>query len=240
MEKIRNYIKNGKGLGFLFLLASAVVMTIFVVFILKQTYTELRPQMMLVADEILPITVREGKIVQPQDVYKRVDIRLGNDENQAEVFPVVLDTKGENAELPKAKMGLFIMKDVIYWIMENEVKRFSLQDGEMTKPALEKTVDAILGVFSLIVAVVLIVMLFVFSLIETVILAVFGSLFLKACKIDNKFSFDALMRLSAVMVAIISLVGLILSLFGLPIMWIYQFLAALLCVGLFLYNEKSV
>ena len=149
MEKIRTYIKKGKGLGFLFLLASAVVMTIFMMFILKQTYSEMRPKVMLVADEILPITVSQGKITNPVDTYKRLDIQLG-DKEESDIFPVVLDTRNEAAELPKAKMGLFIMSDVIYWVMEDQVKRYPLRDGEMTKPVLEEKLDTILGMFSLV------------------------------------------------------------------------------------------
>lgn len=239
MEKIKTYIKNGKGLGFLFLLASAVLMTIFVIFLLKQTYNEMRPKVMLVADEILPITVSGGKITNPLDVYKRVDVQLGNDNDASDVFPVVLDTKSETTEMPKAEVGLFVMRDVVYLLMEDEVKRFPLKDGNMTKSVLEEKLDAVLGVFSLAVSMVLIAILFVFSLLETVVLAGLGGFLLKIFKTEKVFSFDVLMRLSAVMVAVIEVAGLIFSLFGLPIMWGYQFLMALFGVGLFLYNEKS-
>ena len=239
MEKIRTYIKKGKGLGFLFLLASAVVMTIFMMFILKQTYSEMRPKVMLVADEILPITVSQGKITNPVDTYKRLDIQLG-DKEESDIFPVVLDTRNEAAELPKAKMGLFIMSDVIYWVMEDQVKRYPLRDGEMTKPVLEEKLDAVLGVFSLAISVALILMLFVFSLVEAVILAVFGGIFLKIHKADNLFSFDALMRLSAVVVATIEILGFILTLFGVPFRLGYQFVIALIGVSLFLYKEKNI
>lgn len=239
MEKIKTYIKNGKGLGFLFLLASAVLMTIFVIFLLKQTYNEMRPKVMLVADEILPITVSGGKITNPLDVYKRVDVQLGNDNDASDVFPVVLDTKSETTEIPKAEVGLFVMRDVVYLLMEDEVKRFPLKDGNMTKSVLEEKLDAVLGVFSLAVSMVLIAILFVFSLLETVVLAGLGGFLLKIFKTEKVFSFDVLMRLSAVMVAVIEVAGLIFSLFGLPIMWGYQFLMALFGVGLFLYNEKS-
>lgn len=239
MERIKNYIKNGKGLGFLFLLASAVIMTIFVMFVLKQTYNDMRPQIMSLADEMLPITVSDGKIVAPQDVYKRVDIKFGDNEEQSEAFPVVLDTKSENAELPKAKMGLFIMKDVIYWVMEDEVKRYPLRDGEMTKPVLEEKLDIILGMFSLVSSLVLILILFVFALIEAAILAGLGGFFLKMNKADNKFSFEMRMRLSAVIVAAIEIIGFVLSLFGVPPMLSGQFVVALLCVILFLYKEMQ-
>ena len=240
MEKIRTYIKKGKGLGFLFLLASAVVMTIFVMFVLKQTYSEMRPKVMLVADEILPITVSQGKITNPVDTYKRLDIQLGDNNEESEIFPVVLDTRNENAELPKAKMGLFIMSDVIYWVMEDQVKRYPLQDGEMTKPVLEEKLDAVLGVFSLFISVVLILILFVFSLVESAILAGLGGIFLKIHKADNLFSFAALMRLSAVVVATIEILGFILTLFGVPFRLGYQFVIALIAVSLFLYKEKNI
>jgi len=240
MEKIKAYIKTGKGLGLLFLLAASVLMTLFMMFFLKQAYSELRPQIMLVADEMLPITVSGGKVVAPQDVYKRVDIKIGNGGEDAGVFPVVLDTKSNADELPKAKAGLFIMKNVMYLLNDEEVKRVPLRDGELTKSVMEEKLNALAGMLSLIISVVLILMLFGFSLLEAVIAAGFGCIFLKTVKADKLLSFDGLMRLSAVVVSFIEIIGFALSLAGAPLLVGYQFILMLVCVGLFLYREKML
>lgn len=61
MEKIKLYIRRGKGIGLLFLLASAVLATMFLMISLKSAYTEIKPEVVLVANEFLPITVKGGK-----------------------------------------------------------------------------------------------------------------------------------------------------------------------------------
>lgn len=50
MEKIKLYIRRGKGIGLLFLLASAVLATMFLMISLKSAYTEIKPEVVLVAN----------------------------------------------------------------------------------------------------------------------------------------------------------------------------------------------
>lgn len=77
MEKIKLYIRRGKGIGLLFLLASAVLATMFLMISLKSAYTEIKPEVVLVANEFLPITVKGGKIVEPANAYKRIELDFG-------------------------------------------------------------------------------------------------------------------------------------------------------------------
>lgn len=237
MEKIKNYIKNGKGLGFLFLLAASVLMTMCIMFALKQVYSQFRPQIMLAADEILPIDVRDGKIISPQDTYKKVDINLGEYNGKTEIFPVVLDTKSETSAMPKAEIGLFIMQDVVYWVMQDEVRRVQLRDGELNKNLLEEKLDSFLGISSLFISIMMIFLIFVFSLIKSLVLVLFGGLILKVKHLDKWLSFEAQMRLAAVVVAMIETCSFVLSLLGLPIMWFYQLLIEMLLVGWYIVRE---
>ena len=61
MDKIINYIKKGRGLGFIFLLAVAVLKTIPIMFEMKSVYADLQPKIMLIADDFLPIKIEKGK-----------------------------------------------------------------------------------------------------------------------------------------------------------------------------------
>ena len=57
MEKFVNYVRNGKGIGLLFMLAASVVVTIVMLLVAKNFYGEMRPQALIVANDFLPITV---------------------------------------------------------------------------------------------------------------------------------------------------------------------------------------
>lgn len=239
MEKIKNYIKNGRGLGFLFLMTASVLMTMGIMFALKSVYGQIRPQIMLVADEILPINVQAGKIVSPENVYKRVDINFGESDGKVEIFPVVLDTKSEASDMPKAEMGLFLMRDVAYLIMQDEVRRIQLHDGEINKPLLEEKLDYFLGLSSLIMSVMMVAIIFIFSLIKSLILALLSGIILKAQQASSLFSFEAQMRLCAVVVASIETVCFLFSLVGLPVVWFYQFVIEMVLVSLYVVKESK-
>lgn len=237
MEKLANYIKNGKGLGFLFLLAASVIMTIFIMLSLKQVYADVSPQVTKIANEILPIVVKEGQIVSPENVYKKFDIHLGNYDNKIDVFPVVFDTQNESTMIPKTESGIFIMRDVIYLIMQDEVRRISFKDGEFNQSMFEEKINSFLGFSSLVVATIMILLFFVFTLVKTLILILLGKLLLKVKQPINTWATDVLVRLSAVVVAGIELLCFCLSLFGLPITWLYQFIVEIILVWLFINQE---
>ena len=63
MEKIVNYIKNGKGIGFIFLLAVAVLITLIITIKFKEFSVPIREEIVTISKDFLPITVSEGKII---------------------------------------------------------------------------------------------------------------------------------------------------------------------------------
>jgi hypothetical protein len=73
MKKIVTYIKQGKGTGLLFLLAGAVIMTLFFIIPAKEMVKDIEPKIMLVAKDFLPITIENKKITTPTDTYKKLD-----------------------------------------------------------------------------------------------------------------------------------------------------------------------
>ncbi|MBR2274373.1 MAG: DUF1189 family protein [Alphaproteobacteria bacterium] len=241
MEKIVAYILSGKGKGLLFLFAAAVVVTFAGMLALKQFYGEFRPQLLLVADEFLPITVEKGKIVQPLGVYKKVDLKFDESADNADVLPIVLDTQQESSEVPMAKMGVFIMQDMIYAISPNKIQRIQLTDGVWTKSKIEEMLNSFVGMFSLLISVLMIGFLFVIMLIKTLIVAGIGKLLLKPMQLLNKFDFSILMRLSAVAVATIEIAAIALSLLiGVGFGILSRLLLAVLLIMLFLYRQRKV
>ena len=144
MEKIKLYIRRGKGIGLLFLLASAVLATMFLMISLKSAYTEIKPEVVLVANEFLPITVKGGKIVEPANAYKRIELDFGGKGEKKDLFPVVLDTRNEVSSVPTEPQGLFITTDTVYAVTADQIRRLNLQtqqDGVLTKENFAEIMD---------------------------------------------------------------------------------------------------
>ncbi len=243
MEKIMQYIKAGKGRGLIFLLAAAVVISFVGIIFLKQIYNSAEPKFMLVADEFLPITVQEGKIVNPIDTYKKVDFKFGNVLDNSDVLPIVLDTRKETSTIPEAKLGIFIMTDIVYIISPNKIEKFYLPDGVWDKDAVKNYFDSFISTVSLFIAGLLVAILFLFLLIKTIIIAWLSELWLKAMKKTNLPDFAAFMRLSAVIVAILNTILMVLGVccsFSLNI-WVRGIIALALVISTILkLSEQDV
>lgn len=241
MEKIVNYIKFGKGNGLLFLLATTVLITIFWLLFFKQFYNDFRPQLISVAEQITPITVQDGRIVKPEDTYKRLELKIGDDTSSDSIFPVVLDTREPVSELPKEKVGLFIMSDVVYLIAPTEIKKVTLKDGVWTLQSVEEFLNYFSGVISMVISVVMIAVLFGLMLIKTLIAAALGKWAVKKfSKIEN-INFDTFMRLGALLLCAIEIVCVGLVFFmGLHVGWLLQVLIAILFIFLFFNKDRKL
>ncbi len=201
MEKFVNYVRNGKGIGLLFMLAASVVVTIVMLLVAKNFYGEMRPQALIVANDFLPITVKGGQIVAPADTYKRVDLKFGNTGTKKDNFSIVLNTRETASSLPRGAQGLYIYKDMIYAATPGQIRSYELQDGFWDKDSFEKLLDSITGIVSGVIGVVLIGILFIVCLFKTFVAAVLGFLAAKVLNRAKQFDMQALMRFCAVFIS---------------------------------------
>lgn len=211
MEKIFNYVKNGKGMGLLFLMATAVLVTLSFSLVFKDVYQKVKPEVLTVAGEFLPITVENGRIVSPADTYKKIDFDFGGTQNKKDVFPIVLDTRSETSAVPEAKQGLFIMSDMVYAVSANKINRIALQDGVLDQEKFAELLDIYSGYFSAVMVVIMVAMLFFGYLLKSWLAALVCRLVLKAASMADAFSFSALMRLSSVLTAGVAVASLALN-----------------------------
>ena len=241
MEKIVNYIKSGKGNGLLFLLATALIVTIFWMFLFKQIYNGIKPQLLLAADEFLPITVENSQVKEPLDSYKRVDILFGSKEETNKIFPIILDTREEPESFTNIPMGLFIDRKNINIKFPSEIKVIPWQDGVWDKSIAEDFLDYFSSTFSFIISILMVILLSVFLAIKTFIVAILGKYIVKPLLKDNSTDFSPFMRLSAILVSLTELVLLGLSfLTGLRIGIFPQiFIVLILFYGFFL-QQKNI
>ncbi|MBP3688121.1 MAG: DUF1189 family protein [Alphaproteobacteria bacterium] len=237
MLQIINYIKKGKGVGLLIVLAAAVLSTIILMLSGRYVYSQARPQIMLIAQDFLPITVKDGKVVNPVGTYKRNDLGFGK---PGGVFPIVLDTREEISQLPTAKQGLFLMRDKIYTVSPTQKRIFTWEDGVWDTERFETVLDYFSGIVFGILAIIGAAVFFLMYLFKTWLVSVLGLIGVKVMKKDEIFDFSVLMRLSAVLVCVMEIISFALNTvlaFSIPGKMIF-FLAVAL-EWLFIGREKA-
>ena len=240
MEKIINYIKNGKGLGLLFLLAGSVLITIMYMFVAKEIIKDFEPKVMLIANDFLPLTVNEQKITSPLDTYKRIEINLSDDEQSKDLFPVVLDTKNKTQDLKNEKIGLFITQDSVILKTFNDTKNLKLKDGVYDINTFKQMYTQTFGKVSLIASILLIIGFFLSLLTRTVITALVGLLGVKLLKITSPIDLNYTMRLSAIIISFIDVATHILANFlPLNITSIHTLILGIIIELIFLNKQKN-
>jgi len=208
MNKIVNYIRQGKGQGLIFLLAAAVLVTIFAVTFVKYQYNDFRPQLISAMDEMLPFTVQNGQIVEPKDSYKKIDLKLSGEDTSNVSIALVLDTRDDASDITPNAYGLYFMKDKFYIVSPNKVERRSLSDGVWDKQKAEELLDYFVGVLWLTISVVMLAVLFLLFLIKTLIVVLFGKIAFKIFQKKGPLEFSSFMRLGAIIVAVIETISL--------------------------------
>lgn len=104
MRKITSYILNGQGLGMKFLAGLSVLMALIFAIVIRVQGAAYVPYAQEIADQMLPVKVVNGQIVEPLNTFKMAQIRIeGRDTPLA--LPLVLDTRVTNLDanlLPQA------------------------------------------------------------------------------------------------------------------------------------------
>ena len=195
-----NYIKNGRGFGLLFLLASALLCTLMFSFVVRDAYNTYSPKIVEIANNFLPIEIQNGKIVSPEDFYK--EVKIGAEENGDEyVFRVIMDTR-EGAEYhSEFKQGLFIYPNALYMVSDNQVKKMEYKhEGVLNTDDFSKFMDKFLSFFSVIMSAIVVVYFFIVFLLHASVVAIVGHFAIKIGGAEL-WKFSTLMRLSAFVVA---------------------------------------
>ena len=128
MKKIISYIAQGQGIGLKYLALLALILGILGGIGTKVIATDGIPLAQQVADQLLPIKVENGQIVEPQETYKVVHLRFGGDEN-AYPIPIVLDTTSDMLDINLLDQGAYITRSYLYMINEHEARTYKL-DGD--------------------------------------------------------------------------------------------------------------
>lgn len=238
MEKVINYVRQGKGLGLLFILAASVLVTIIFVLLGKELYSETREQVLTVAGDFLPITVQKGVITEPEDTYKRVNVDFGKMGDPKDMIAIVLNTREDFVVSPQDMNGLYLLKNQIYVVSSTQMRHYALQDGIWNMERFEKLMDDVAGVIFVSISVILIGMLFLICLVKTFTAALLGKLLLKVVGKSADWDMPALMRLCAVLVALWEILRWGCVFLGIELTGFSAFVIVLILELVFLFKEN--
>ena len=217
MKSIINYIKFGRGIGARWLFLYAVVVSIVLGVSIKIAGYYATPTLQSIADQLLPIKIENGVIVEPENTVKAVKL----DAEELSQYPIILDTTLEVIDTAGLRDGIYISKKAVYFVNDNQIRVHNFS-GTMDLPKGDYTdmfkkiavyVAWFMGLLALIV-------LFIVYLALTAFYAIFATTLSKVCKVN--LDYPAGMRLSALAYIFTSVLLAILRLCGLNTpLWLY-------------------
>ncbi len=129
MNKIKAYILNGKGIGALLLFALAFVASVYLSLSMRSTLIELMPLAQGIADEILPIEVKNGVVVTPDNTVKVIDLNEDNGDQNAKIPVLVIDTTQDTLDTSDLAQGFYLSRTTAYVVKADEVRTMKLQNN---------------------------------------------------------------------------------------------------------------
>lgn len=240
MNKLLTYIKHGKGYGLLFLLASAVVITILYMINFKTVFSEIKPQIELVAEDFLPITIKDKQIVSHPNTYKSVYLQLGDATKSDFNLPIIMNTQDTYAQLPKEKTAIYLSKEYFHIITPNEIKKIEYSDGTYDINTFKKLMNKTIGLASSFVTATIIIFLFINFLIKSIMLFFFSNLIIKITKLAT-MPREELCKICAISISFIELLcAIIAKLLNQDLgLAISSILSVSIIITYLLYNQKT-
>ena len=137
MQKLVNYILNGKGFGLRWLFLFSVILSLILSVLIKYYGNEFVPSLQEAAQQILPIKVVDGKMVTPDGIDKTIQMKLS--ENLPEVsFPFYVRTTVDSLEVKNLQPGIYMTKTAVYTVNNDKVEvrelsgSFEIPQGDYT------------------------------------------------------------------------------------------------------------
>lgn len=210
MKKIINYVANAQGLAIKFLLLFSFVASIISATMLYIGGEEFIPYAQSVADQMLPIKIENGKVVEPVDTVKRA--RLDIDGYNLDL-PIYLDTTVDTIDTSSLNDGIYMTRSAIYSVNRNQT-RITKLEGNIDLPQDDYT-DFFASVLKW-VAIFIAVFGSVFFFIYLFILGIFYTVctYPLTAVMKKNFEFDLRMRSSVISLIFTSAVFYLINLIG--------------------------
>lgn len=232
MQKIYQYILNGKGIGLLFLLLLSLIMAIYFTIAIRSGGKSFIPFAQEAADQILPIKIEKGVVVTPAETVKTFPIKFNKEGTIS--YPLVIDTTQDTLDTTTLKPGIYLSKTSLYTVKDNEVRVMKLQDNlEIPQGDYTEFFQSVLNWFSLFVGLFGALILFAVYLLLGVFYA--WCSYIVSAVFSKKYDFSQRMRLGILSMLTVYLVFIPLNMI-IATPWFLFFICVILLQGLVIYR----
>ncbi len=209
MNKILNYVQKGKGIGALWLFVFALLFSFWTAYNVGKILPQVTPYIQKIADDILPIKIENGVVVEPENTVKAFSYDIAG-----EPFSVVIDTTTNMLEEGERPTGFYLTKSYFYTVSDKQIRRQNLTNSiELPKqdymPLMQKGINWTVGVLAVLGP----VLMFIYFLIGVLFYAFCTGL---ACVLNKKdLTFKSKMRLNTVLFIGVYFIFMLFGFFGL-------------------------
>ncbi len=126
MSKILDYIVKGQGLGVKFLLIFSVIIAFFFGLYIKSEGTDMLPYAQQVADQMLPVKIENGVVVEPANTVRTASVSLDNSGTAFEL-PFVIDTTTDVLDTARMQEGIYLTRRNLYSVQRNQSRIVRLE-----------------------------------------------------------------------------------------------------------------
>lgn len=207
MDKIKNYIRYGRGTGAFLIFVLAFVTALYYSISAKITLTASIPYIQEMLDDILPIEIKDGRVITPQNTIKEINL-LGQDTSKN--FPFIIDTTRDKLPTEKLTEGIYLSRSYLYTVSSTQVKSVKLTDSfQLPRQDYTDSMKTSVVWFTLIAAAAGTIIFFLIYFMLVVIYA-FCSGF-SATITGKTLGFDTKLRLNSVLFILVCLISFILK-----------------------------
>ena len=215
MDKLLNHIKESTGIGALYLLIFSCFAAFVITFLFRQSQVNLPERLQDTADQILPIQIRDGHIVEPDNIVKNATFNIFDNASYNERLKIHIDTTTDSINTAKLRPGIYITRTALHLVDSRQVKTtyftnsLDIPAGDY-RPLFEQILDYA------------VIVVFLFSFMGFLFYCFIACLFYAGCGailskiLKRTTDFDFRMRLS-----VICWIGLKVLIFLLSLMKIY-------------------
>lgn len=234
MKRIINYIINGDGFGVKYLLIySFLAAALFSVYY-KNFADTLIPYAQETADQLLPIKIVNGQVVEPLNTIKKGIFKISSD--PVIQYPIIINTTVDSLNPTALPDGTYLTRTTLYTVNGNQTKISSLQQETIDLPKADYS-DSFRKFINYSILVIALIALPSFFLIFF-ILSLFYSLtaWIIAELMRRKPPFDLRMRLSACGIILLYTLAYLVNFTGSQLSGTLIFVLMLVFQSLFIYR----
>ncbi len=199
MNRLLNYITHGRGIGAFLIFVLAFVVTLYFCINAKIMLTASIPHIQAAADEILPIVIKNGKIVTPQNTVKEINL-FGKDATST--LPFVIDTTQDTLNADSLNDGIYLSRTHMYFINHNETRTVKLTDTlDLPRADYTASMQTAIKWFVVFSAISGTLFLFILYYIIVIFYAFCGNLI--SIMLKKQTSFDFKLRLNSILFIVV-------------------------------------